>query len=134
MDQGSEIDRVAIVGAGSIGSAWAVVFARAGINVALYDPDAAQRDAAQREIADRVADLAEFELIEDGPSEIVARITLSADLGDSVSDAQWVQECAPEDLDLKRSLFAELNALCPADVILASSSSALCVSRFVPRA
>ncbi len=132
MEQNSEIDQVAIVGAGSIGAAWAVVFARAGIGVALYDPDAAQRDAARDEISARVTDLAEFELIDETPPGVLARIAMKDTLGNAVSGAHWVQECAPEDLDLKRSLFADLNGLCPDNVILASSSSALCVSKFVP--
>ncbi len=132
MDPKSDIDRVAVVGAGSIGAAWAAVFARAGLGVSLYDPDEAQRDAAQTEISARLKDLASFGLLEEEPADIANRISTEAVLSEAVELAQWVQECAPEDLDLKNSLFADLIELTPDDVILATSSSTLCVSRFVP--
>ncbi|WP_089160071.1 3-hydroxyacyl-CoA dehydrogenase NAD-binding domain-containing protein [Caballeronia sordidicola] len=56
----ADIRRVATVGAGSIGVAFAVVFARAGWPVRLFDPDASRRDAAPGEIKQRLDELAGF--------------------------------------------------------------------------
>jgi 3-hydroxyacyl-CoA dehydrogenase len=119
--------KVAIAGAGSIGVAWAVVFARAGHEVALYEPDDARRQAAPREIAARLAGLGAT------PRDTAPRrdVALHADLRAAVSGADYVQECAPEDLALKRDLFARLDEL-TADIPLASSSSALTASDFAP--
>ena len=57
-----DIQRVAIVGAGSIGVAFAVVFARAGWPVRLFDPDASRRDAAPGEIRQRLDELVQHPL------------------------------------------------------------------------
>jgi 3-hydroxyacyl-CoA dehydrogenase len=107
--------RVAVVGGGSIGVGWAVVFARAGHEVAVHEPDAARREAVPREVEARGA----------GP------VAVHADLEAALAGAEHVQECAPEDLELKRALFDRLQALTD-DVPLASSSSAITASRFAP--
>lgn len=118
--------KVAIAGAGSIGVAWAVVFARAAHGVAVYEPDDGRREAAPREIAARGG--------ADAPraSSPAGAVALHADLRAALSGADLVLECAPEDLTLKRDLFARLDALAPPGVPLASSSSALTTSEFAP--
>ena len=121
---------VAIVGAGSIGTAFAIVFARAGYAVRVQDPDAGRRAAAPEEIAARLADLASFDLVQEGAPTILGRITFTGALAEAVADADYVQECAPERLDLKRQLFAELDRLAPPAAVLASSSSAISPSLF----
>ena len=107
--------RVAVVGGGSIGVAWAVVFARAGFEVTVQEPDAARREAVPREIEERGG----------GP------VAVHADLEAALEGAEHVQECAPEDLTLKRELFERLTNLTE-DVPLASSSSAITASEFAP--
>ncbi|WP_028060335.1 3-hydroxyacyl-CoA dehydrogenase [Candidatus Solirubrobacter pratensis] len=119
---------IAVIGAGTIGVGWAVVFARAGHEVALYDPDPARREAAPAELSLRFGELAEFGVLDREP----APIALHARLEEALYEAEHVQECAPEDLALKRELFARLDALAPPGVPLASSSSALTASRFAP--
>lgn len=122
--------RVAIVGAGSIGIAFAVVFARAGCQVALYDPDAARRRLAPEELKARVEDLIAYGLVTESAAQVVTRVAVEATLEAAVRDAQLVQECAPEVLELKRQLFEQIDAAAPADAVLASSSSALPASSF----
>ena len=82
------------------------------------------------EVHARLADLEEFGLLDHAPATLLARITVVDELADAVRDAALVQECAPERIDLKRDLFAQLDALAPADAVLASSSSALVASSF----
>jgi len=122
--------RVAVVGAGSIGAAWAIVFAAGGFEVALQDPDAARRQGVAAEIAARLADLQSFGLLSEPPPTILARVAVFADLAESLAGAVHVQECAPEDLALKRRIFAELDQLAPPAAVLASSSSFLTASAF----
>jgi 3-hydroxyacyl-CoA dehydrogenase len=119
---------VAQIGAGSIGVAWAIVFARAGMSVRLHDPDEGRRDRALAEIAARLADLAEAGLAEDAPEAIAARVVMCATLPEAVAGATHVQENAPEDLALKRALFADMQRHAPPDAVLASSSSAITAS------
>ena len=120
---------VAIVGAGSIGSAFAIVFAGAGRQVHLYDPDTLGLEEAQRRIKSSLADLAQYGLLDEPAHTIESRIVCTSDLATAVSNAEHVQECAPERLDIKRPLLTEIESLAPADAIIASSASALPASR-----
>ncbi len=115
---------IAVVGAGSIGVGWAIVFARAGRAVAVHDPDPARLAAAPAEL------VARLEVLDEPPDVVAARVSWHAELADAVRGAVHVQECAPEDLELKRTLFARLDELVEPGVPLASSSSALTASSF----
>ena len=123
-------EQVAVVGGGSIGVAWALSFARAGFDVAVHDPDPQRREAVPHELRDRLDDLASFALIDEPCGTIAARVTAHDDLAPAVAGRSYVQECAPESLDLKRDLFARLDAATRPDAVLASSSSALPCSAF----
>jgi 3-hydroxyacyl-CoA dehydrogenase len=122
--------RVAVVGAGSIGVAFAIVFARAGWRVALQDPDDERRRRVPQELRSRVAGLAACSLLDEPVEALVARIHIEAALDTALEGADLVQECAPETVELKQRLFAQLDTAAPAAAVLASSSSALPASRF----
>jgi 3-hydroxyacyl-CoA dehydrogenase len=119
---------LAIAGAGSIGVGWAVVFARAGHLVALHDSDPARREAAEGEVAARLDDLAAAGLLDEAAGAVAGRVRMEAALEPAVAGAAHVQECVPEVLALKRSLFGALDGLAPVGATLASSSSAICAS------
>jgi L-gulonate 3-dehydrogenase len=119
---------VAVVGAGSIGVAWSLVFARAGLTVLLYDPAAERRAAVPGELDSRISALEEAGLLTEDPAVITRRVSVTADLKDAVKRAGYVQECAPESLPIKRELFAQMDLIAPAGAVLASSSSALTCS------
>jgi L-gulonate 3-dehydrogenase len=119
---------VTIVGGGSIGVAWAVVFARGGRAVGLFEPDENRRRLVPAELQRRLEALAEAGLIDEEPATIAARVEVHDDLSASVKAASYVQECAPENAGVKRCLFEDLGRLAPEDAVLASSSSALPVS------
>lgn len=120
--------RVAVVGAGSIGVAWAVVFARAGRPVALYDHDPDRLVAAQQEVRFRLDALQTHDLLDESPGDVAGRVTVHDDLHDAVRGAEHIQECAPEDIELKQSIFARLDAAAHPEVTIASSSSSLTAS------
>ncbi len=123
------MESIGIVGAGLIGRAWAIVFARAGHTVRLWDGMAEQRQAALSIIGERLKDLEAAGLVKDPPA-ILARITAVDTMGEAVRDADYVQECLPEILDLKRETFAELDRLAKPEAILASSTSTMPASSF----
>lgn len=120
---------IAIVGAGSIGVAWAVVFARAGHAVGVHDPDAGRRAAVPGELAARLAQLDAHGLLDEPADEVAGRVRVCARLAGAVTGAVHVQECVPEDLALKRAVFAEVEAAAGDGAVLASSSSAITASR-----
>lgn len=120
--------RVSVVGSGSIGVGWAIVFARAGHPVSLYDSDAGRSAAARTELEARLGDLARAGLLAEPPGTVAGRVETGSTLAEAVAGAGHVQECAPEDLGLKRGLFAALDDAAAPDAVLASSSSALTAS------
>jgi L-gulonate 3-dehydrogenase len=119
---------VAIIGAGTIGIGWAVALSRGGLSVALHDPDAVQLARALDDIAARLADLEGFELLDEPSAIIRARVSGQSDLGSALAGAVYVQECAPESLELKQALLRTLDELTPPATIIASSSSAITAS------
>ncbi|EYD71416.1 3-hydroxyacyl-CoA dehydrogenase [Limimaricola hongkongensis] len=122
-------ERIAIVGAGLIGRAWATVFARAGLDVTITDIDAASLAASRERIRATLEDLRDAGLVGD-PAAVLSRIRCAGDLGEAVETASYVQECGPEDAELKSRLFAELEARTGPDTILASSTSGIVASKF----
>ncbi|MFF3035964.1 3-hydroxyacyl-CoA dehydrogenase NAD-binding domain-containing protein [Streptomyces rubiginosohelvolus] len=114
------VRRVACVGAGVIGGGWAAHFLARGYDVTAWDPapDAAVR--LRRLIAAAWPALEQLGLA-DGASQ--DRLTVTATLEEAVAEAQFVQESAPEKLDLKRDLLARLDAAAPAGTVIASSTS-----------
>lgn len=120
---------VAIVGAGSIGVAWAIVLARAGHAVRVFDVDEVRRAAVDGEVRERVGELVEHGLLDD-PAGLAARITVCPSLAEAVAGAEHVQECVVESEPVKRELFARLDELADPATVLASSSSMMPVSRF----
>ena len=121
---------VAIVGAGFIGRAWAIVFARAGFSVAVYDAVDTALAQCQRLLLENINDLAEHGLISEAPATVLARIRTETTLPAALKGACLVQECAYETLEIKRAVFAELDRHAAPDTILASSTSWLKASEF----
>lgn len=128
--RGENTAPVAVIGAGSIGSGFALQYALAGLSVKLYDefPDAFP--AALVQIRANLAALRDAGLGTATDAQVLELIRPAESLEAAVAGVQWVQECAPEKLDLKQRLFAQLDRCAPADAILASSSSAMPASRF----
>jgi L-gulonate 3-dehydrogenase len=122
--------KVAVIGAGLIGRAWSIVFARGGFDVALWDPFPQQTQAALGFIADRLPELKESGLLRDAPDTVIARIRPMAQLADALRDAEHVQENGPERVDAKQALFAELDRIAAPDTVLASSTSGIPASAF----
>ena len=120
---------VAIVGAGLIGRAWAVIFARAGWNVRLTDPHIPTLKAAPRLIRDELHALARHGLAAD-PDGAISRVSAAASLVEAVVDVEFVQENGPEKVENKLAIFGQLDRLAPKHALLVSSTSAITASRF----
>lgn len=124
------MEKIAVVGAGLIGRAWAMVFARAGHEVAMYDAAPGAVDQALGLIGAGLNESREFGLIDEAAGTVLARIRGAASLADALKDADYVQENTAENLEIKREVFAQMDAAARPECILASSTSTIETSRF----
>ena len=120
--------RVAVVGAGHTGASWAGLFAAHGHSVTVYDT---QETVALRGI-ERARDAARFLLANDLAEETAGRegirdLAVASSLEEAVADAELVQECVPDDISLKRAVFATLSRVAPEEALIATSSSGLSI-------
>jgi len=123
--------KVAIVGTGFIGRAWAISFARAGHEATLWDKEPSAPAAALAYIEGLLPDLAKHDLLSGStPAEIRARMHVALTLDQALVGAEHVQENTPEDVEQKREIFERLDALAAPGTILASSTSAILPSKF----
>jgi 3-hydroxybutyryl-CoA dehydrogenase len=120
----SERANIAIVGAGLMGHGIAQVFARAGHRVRVYDAFQASLDSLHARIESNLRDLEE-------PADCLHLGSGHADLGAALERAQFVFECAPEKLELKKQIFIELEKHAPADAVLASNTSVMPIGSIV---
>ncbi|MFZ5769354.1 MAG: 3-hydroxyacyl-CoA dehydrogenase NAD-binding domain-containing protein [Bacillota bacterium] len=126
---GKEIRKVAVIGQGVIGRGWTAFFASRGLQVAVFDVDAAAARAALDGLAETVSFLEREGLAPSGVTDgLSSRVTVAPSLEEAVAQADYVQEAVAEDYETKRSVFTAADLVAPPDVILASSSSGLLMS------
>ncbi|MBI4421616.1 MAG: 3-hydroxyacyl-CoA dehydrogenase [Gemmatimonadetes bacterium] len=120
------IAAVSVVGTGVIGRSWIQVFARAGCRTRVYDPDPAQVEKALAWLdEDLEASVADGLVRPRAATALRTRVSPHAKLAEALRGAGYVQESGPENLAIKRGLFADLDRTAGADAILASSTSAI---------
>lgn len=125
-----EVQHVLVVGAGAMGSQIALVCARAGLTVTCHDIDQDRIEGARRDLKERsTRDVAKGRRSQADEDGAWRRITFGTDLAALATQADFVIEAAVEKLDVKRSLFAELDRLAPAHTILATNSSGFVPSK-----
>jgi L-gulonate 3-dehydrogenase len=125
------VSKVAIIGSGFVGRAWAISFARGGNDVALWDQDP---DAPKKALAyiERLLPELEANDLLNGvwATTIRARMRESPTMAEALDGAIHAQESTPEDVGVKREVFARLDAAAPPQAVLASSTSAILPSAF----
>jgi 3-hydroxyacyl-CoA dehydrogenase len=122
---------IALVGAGLVGRAWAICFARAGHEVRIYDEAPGAAAKALDFAASALPALAAEDLLEgQSVADVAHRMSVAGTLEDALAGADHVQENTPEDLETKERVFSELDHMAGPDAVLASSTSALLPSRF----
>lgn len=120
---------IAIVGCGLVGRAWAMVFARAGRSVRLYDANAAILEAAPRLIAEGLRDLQRNGLVKDAEAAL-AGVSVATDLKSALAGAVYVQESVFERVDVKREIFAAIDQVIDSETLVGSSSSGIPASEY----
>lgn len=119
---------IAVIGAGLMGHGIALTFARAGYHVHITDPTA----EALASVKDRVADSLRLMGVDQLERDwVLGKIRPTVDLPTAVAGAKVVFEAAPEKLELKQSIFAQLEENAPDDAILASNTSVIQISKIM---
>jgi enoyl-CoA hydratase/3-hydroxyacyl-CoA dehydrogenase len=123
-----DISRVAVLGAGSMGHGITEVSAIAGYHVTMRDIEEELIADGYEDIEWSLEKLAEKGRIDGTPADVLSRIETTTDLESAVEDADLVIEAAPEKMELKKELFADLDEYTPEHAILASNTSSLSIT------
>ena len=124
----SEVNRIVVIGAGTMGSGIAQTAAVAGYHVTMTDVLREAIDRGQESMRRSAQKLADKGVITAAQKEAVLRVPASLDL-DPVKEADLVIEAATEDPQVKLNLFTHLDRLAPAGAVLASNTSSISLTR-----
>jgi carnitine 3-dehydrogenase len=122
MSYNKPIKRIAIVGTGVIGASWAAQYLAKGFDVIATDPGPNAEAALRKYVDEAWTDLTNIGLSQGASRD---RLSFTTDMKKALSQADLVQENAPERPDFKMKLFAEMDDVTPVDSLLASSSSGI---------
>src|SRR6201988_4375482 len=114
------VQRIAIVGTGTIGASWATHYLAQGFDVTATDPAPGAEAALRSYVEGAWRGASTLGL---APGASLDRLKFTSDMPTALADADFVQENAPERPELKVKLFAEIDEATPPDAIIASSSS-----------
>ncbi len=122
------MNKLGIVGAGTMGTDLAQMTAEAGFNVKIYDIDERKSLNALNTIFSRLADYQERKRIKEKDSErVMASISIITDM-EELADVDMVVESVFEDLNLKKEVFHELDEVCNPSTVLASNTSSISIT------
>lgn len=123
---GTEINRIACIGAGVIGHSWATLFSMKGYTVYIHDINEEVIQRGLRWIKTALDLCAEKRMIDERDAEAaINRVKPTTDMSEAVSDADYIVESVLENYDVKKKVFREIDAMAPEEAIIASSSSFL---------
>ncbi|MGD9148440.1 MAG: 3-hydroxyacyl-CoA dehydrogenase family protein [Anaerolineae bacterium] len=127
--QFEDVQRMAMIGSGTMGTGMAMCYAQAGYSVALYSRTSQSLERALGRIENSQALFVQEGLISSQEAEAAkARIRPTTSQEEALEGVQYVLESVPEDLELKQKLFQGMEAQCPDDTILATNTSGLSIT------
>jgi len=122
------MSRIAVIGGGLMGHGIALTFARAGHDVAVTDPNPDMLNSVPARVSESMALLGADEA---DIANALRRIDLAGTVKDAVLKADYVFEAAPEKLELKQSIFAEIETHAPESAVLASNTSVIQITKIM---
>src|SRR4030042_5048701 len=126
-----DIKKIFVVGAGTMGSGLAQLYAQAGYNVALYSRTQQTLDKAIELTKSSLETMAQEDLIDSKEiPAILGRIKITTSLEEGAKDTDIVQETVVDNIETKKNIFKQLDELCPPRAIIASNSSFLNIFDF----
>lgn len=130
MPGSNEMEKLAVIGCGTMGHSIALNAAWVGMQVKMYGVDTNDIQKGLSGVTDKLSTLLKNDLITgDQLSQILKNITGTSSLSETVDGASFIIECIPEVLELKNDLFRKLDQMCAKEVILATNTSGLSPSR-----
>jgi len=124
------MEKLAVIGCGTMGHSIALNAAWVGMQVKMYGVDTNDIQKGLSGVTDKLSTLLKNDLITgDQLSQILKNITGTSSLSETVDGASFIIECIPEVLELKNDLFRKLDQMCGKEVILATNTSGLSPSR-----
>lgn len=124
------IKNVSVIGAGTMGNGIAHVFAQSGFKVSLVDVNPSQLQRAMDTITKNLdRQLAKGTITEDQKKSTLANIALSSLIAEGIKDAQLVVEAATENVELKLSIFKQMDTYAPEGCILATNTSSISITK-----
>ncbi|MDA2893325.1 3-hydroxyacyl-CoA dehydrogenase NAD-binding domain-containing protein [Mycolicibacterium sp. BiH015] len=125
MSTRKDVKRITVIGTGTIGASWATHYLARGFDVTATDPAPGAEAALRSYVEGAWAGASKAGL---APGASIDRLKFTSDMPAALTDADFVQENAPERPDLKVKLFAEIDEATPPESIIASSSSGITMS------
>ena len=120
------LNQIAVVGCGVIGRGWIKVFARAGCFTRVYDQSTSQRELASDWLKKSLEmDITDGFIDTKQAKAMVQKVSFHSSLEDTIRKADYVQESAPENLEIKREIFSRMDRIADKETILASSTSTM---------
>ena len=127
------IHKVAVLGAGTMGPGMAQTFAQGGYPVCVWSKWPKEHERALRVVRTNLETFVQHDMLRKAEIEPIAgRLTFTTALEAAVKDADVVVECIIENLEIKKDVFLQLDALCKDDAILASNTSFLNIFEVTP--
>ncbi len=129
-----EIKKIACVGGGLIGAGWATQFSMKGYNVNLYDVNDDQLKSAHEHVKKNYNSLFEYGVLTKEQCNIaINRIKYTSNLREALKNVELVQESGPERYEIKQSILAQIDEISGEEVIYASSTSGLLISKIAEK-
>lgn len=124
----NDVKRVAVIGSGAMGHGIAQVCAQSGLMVTMIDIKQEFLDNALKKVKESLEFLASKGKLQGTVDEVLGKISVTTDLQKGVSDAQIIIEAVPENMQLKKDVFAKASSSCANDAILATNTSTMSIT------
>jgi 3-hydroxybutyryl-CoA dehydrogenase len=124
------MEKIAVIGAGTMGNGIAHTFAQFGYSVFLVDVNEASLQKGLATIAKNLdRQVAKGQITEEQKNETLSRITPQSQIDETLTDVSLVVEAASENFEIKASIFKQLDSVCNSNCILASNTSSISITR-----
>ncbi|MEJ5361925.1 MAG: 3-hydroxyacyl-CoA dehydrogenase family protein [Spirochaetota bacterium] len=124
----NDVKKIAVIGSGAMGHGIAQVCAQNGLMVTMIDIKQEFLDNAIKKVKESLDFLASKGKLQGTVDEVLGKISVTTDLQKGVSDAQVIIEAVPENIQLKKDVFAKASAACASDAILATNTSTMSIT------
>lgn len=124
----NDVKKIAVIGSGAMGHGIAQVCAQNGLMVTMIDIKQEFLDNALKKVKESLDFLASKGKLQGTVDDVLGKISVTTDLQKGVSDAQVIIEAVPENMQLKKDVFAKASSACASDAILATNTSTMSIT------